>query len=669
MKGKKSHANPAINAEVSSVPRKVHSNYSQLNEKDKAVHRFAERCRLLLVEVQERSAILQQYASDLVVMDKDLREAQNQFEAEYDAMKTEMNEQEEEYMHKLATLREQKNQISYALTAATHTTSALVTRLSQFSQEKNELDSKELSLEKNSNEPVPQLALERIDFEIDQEKKKIDDFDKEINELNFVVNSIKEKSLTLIQQLNAEIQEQNKKKKMIKLAIENREQTTQQLKNEINNSQQSFQTLSTDEIRCLGEQSVAQKKITQIKARIEKAEKAHVDLIERLKPFQQNLLVFQKKVQKIQDEEKLYLDALSKRTEFDRGINASIQRAQLRSKEINSQFEIIRSQRKKLNITHFMEEEKLEELMNTEQNIHHEITEIENEIDAFHSEEVAAEEQMKSVAKSFDIYQEETLSFQKKLLEMQEIYNKFKNQINLSKKDQKQLVKQFKSIQNSDLILKNPEIDKEKSQVDALLKGYRIQISYTRDQCQNLTKVIKTEELKNAISNSEYRRMNSGIREYSQITESLDLSSFPSVYESNQDERKKKISILKYAIEDLEKRKKILQEKVTNSQLSVAKKTKQFTKSQNQLNQLKSGSKETKLNEIKENMKLRQAIANNLCNSVSQILETVTNSSQEWKAENYDANQEISELKKWNRIISNLQDKTEEIEIKSHIFA
>ena len=159
-----------IVSNVVTTPRKINKKYTKLSEKDRSVQQFAERCRKLLQEVQERSAVLQKYAADLVTMDKDLREAQRFFEEEYESTNTELNEQEEEYMHKLAALRQQKEQITNSLSTTTQTTSLIVSQISGFKNENQSLEEKRTILDKNLTKPVPQLQIERMDFDIDQEQ-------------------------------------------------------------------------------------------------------------------------------------------------------------------------------------------------------------------------------------------------------------------------------------------------------------------------------------------------------------------------------------------------------------------------------------------------------------------------------------------------------------------
>ena len=665
MKNKKSK-DLQINAEVSSAPRKVFSNYAQISEKDKSVQRFSNRCRMLLNEVQERSATLQQYASDLVSMDKDLREAQNNFDEEYEATKIEMEEQEEEYMHMLATLREQKEQLSNALSAATKSTSALVSRISKFAEEKNSLESKETGFEQDIQK-VPQIALEKMDFEIDQERKRISELDIEIAELNQAVTNVTTKSQSLIQEYNTIMQKQKTVKQVINDESKSKENDSNLFKSNITSSTASFQTLSANEIKLLGMQSVAKKKIQNLNEKIENIDKMHQDVIEKLKPFQANLLVFQQKLQTIKDEENQFHEAINKRTEFDRGIKASIQRAQLRSNEIYNQLQIIRDRKKKVTVDQFMEEENIEKLTTEEKKALVKIGEIEEEINEFNSEESKVDKQMKSISNQYETYQNETISFQKNVLSMQRVYKDLKEKINSFKKEQKGLVKTFKELKNSNYDLSGPEIDKEKKQVESILKGYRTQISYSKDQIQNLNKIIKTEELKSAIGSSELRRLNANYKENTKFLSNSSFSSVSSIYETNQDERKKKIGVLKYAIEDLEKRKSELQTKITYMQVSIAEKTKEITKSQNEIDKSRKEIKESKLNELQENLEPRISLAKSLCQSVTSVIIEINKSIDNWKKENFNSIKEVSELKQWNKVISSFHDKAEDLEIQTQV--
>lgn len=657
--------NSNIVSDVASTPRKINKDYSRLSEKDRSVQQFAEKCRSLLIEVQERSAVLQKYASDLVTMDKDLREAQRYFEDEYNSTNTELTEQEDEYMHKLATLRQQKEQITNSLSATTQTTSLIVEQISQFEKEYKSLDEKKINIDKNLSHPVPQLGIERIDFDIDQEKKNISDVDFEIQQTSENIETISEKSINLIQTLNIEIQNQNKKKKIVNDTKDKYGQESQSIKDNIDSSNQQFQSLSQDEVRFLGEQSLTQKKIQSLNQKIVNTDKMTAIIFQQLKPYKQNLAIFQSKLQKIKDDEKIFTDALTKKAQFERGINESTQRSKLRSKEIESQLELIRAQKKKVMVNHFMEEEKIENLVSEEKNALKSVAEVEEDISNFELDIMEVNKQMESIAAEYDVFQNDTLKYQKKLLQMQEVYKQLKDSINSSKKVLKRYVKQIKSVQDASLIPSDPEITKEKNLVDALLKGYRIQIAYTRDKCNNISNVIKTEELKNAIGQSEMRRINNSYKEHSKVKSFGNTTNLSTANDSSKGDN---IKLLKKAIFDLEEKKKELEAKIVNSQKSMSEKTEIYTKSQNQLNQFKFDldPKEIKLNQLKENMKTRFSVAQSLCESIRQVMLKVNKSIKDWSQDSMES-KEITELKQWNSTITSLSDIVEEIQTKSQL--
>lgn len=245
---------------------------------------------------------------------------------------------------------------------------------------------------------------------------------------------------------------------------------------------------------------------------------------------------------------------------------------------------------------------------------------------------------------------------------MQQVYKQLKDSINESKKDLKKYVKQIRSLQNASYLTSDPEIDKEKNLVDVLLKGYRTQIAYTREQCNKVANVIKTEELKNAINQSEMRRLNNSYKEQSTLKS---FSNTSKINESKNDN----ISVLKRAIFNLEEKKKELELKIANSQKSMSEKTEIYTKSQNKLNQYKFelDPKEIKLNQLKENMKNRTLIAQLLYESIKQVMAKVNTSINDWSQDNIESNKEISELKQWNSTIASLNDSAEEIQAKSQL--
>lgn len=655
-----------IISEVSSTPRRVNSNYTRLSEKDIGINRFAAKCKTLLIEVQQRSATLQKYATDLVTMDKGLREAQRQFEIDFQNAEKDMSEQEEEYIHKLATLRQQKEQISNSLSVASQTTSTILSRIAQFSEESKNLDERHTDTQKIISAPVQQLSIERIDFDIDQEKSNISDLDYKIQIINDQIENQAEKGSSLLQTLNKEIQTQNSKRKNLEATKKACEEESQNIKNDIALSAKNFQSLSDKEIKLLGEQSLTQKKIQTLNEKVEKNDKLTVIIFQQLKPYRQNLAIFEKNLKTIKDEEQQFIDAINKKAQFEKGIKESTQRSLLRSKEIESQLVSLRATKKKLLVNHFMEEEKIEGLHNEETQALREIGDLEEEMANFQNEEDTVSTQMKSIEADYEDYQKETLNYQKKILKMQEVYKQLKDSFKSSKKTLKEYVKKLKEVENSNLQPLDSEIEKEKQLVNALLKGYRVKIDYTRDQCANLANSIKTEELKSAIGNSEMRRLNTSYRKQSQF--STNETSFSNTYESIQEERKKSTTVLNKIIAELEEKKKELENKITNSHVSIQNKTELYTKTQNELNKLEFDPNELKLNELRDKLKNRMDTAKSLIDTTTQIISKVNSSADEWKTIT-DPSKEISKLKTWHSVVVTFNDIVENIEMKSKILA
>jgi uncharacterized protein (DUF3084 family) len=125
----------AVNSHISAVPRNLFSHMNLLNEKERSLKRFAASVRAQFAEIQQRSAILQQYASELVEMDKQLRAAESAFEEQYDSRLGELNEQEDEYLQRLAELRQQRQESEQWLNSFARVSGNLLESVTAAAQE------------------------------------------------------------------------------------------------------------------------------------------------------------------------------------------------------------------------------------------------------------------------------------------------------------------------------------------------------------------------------------------------------------------------------------------------------------------------------------------------------------------------------------------------------
>jgi chromosome segregation ATPase len=195
----------AVDSHLLAIPRNLFSQRTSLAERERNLQQYAATVRSQIAEIQRRSTTLQQYANDLIEMDKKLRAAENELEVQYKNRISEIADQEEEYLHTLAQIREQKKGIDQRLSHYSQVSATIVDSITATAKEESELKVANVNIESlttQARKRIAQISLERLHFEVGQEEKRIEEIKYAIDQELVVLKEISAQGDDLLQTLN-----------------------------------------------------------------------------------------------------------------------------------------------------------------------------------------------------------------------------------------------------------------------------------------------------------------------------------------------------------------------------------------------------------------------------------------------------------------------------------
>lgn len=639
-----------VNANVNTLPHDIMSRVSHLSERERNVKQNAEKCKNQILEIQMRSDTLQQYADHFIEMDTKLKEAQNLFEEEYEEELNTIADQEDEYLHKLAALRQQKQQNEQALAHFAQMSATILDTISKCNEEDTHLDqdqTKAVYLSEEAKKQIAQVSIEKIDFEVDQIKTKLAKINQKIGRTEQKIQDLRSKGKQILDDMNQEIIRTKKlNSEIASFKIKSTEENDK-IQNEIQETNQSTDQYHSSEIYALAQQKILRASIEKFKNLIYEAKKKLNEANDQLKPHNKKLNERDQEVKAIRKEVNQYEEAVIRHREFERGISSSSQRANLRAEEILKSIESIYTQKKKISIDQFLEQEKIENYQTEENKISESLEQVEHDMNMINEEESQIKSTFMDFSERFDSRAKLEAKQQKTYQDALDLLRELKDKLIEPRKEEKELVKRMKALKNGAFKCEGPELEEEKRRHEVIQRGYDYQITFTQDQCVSLQKAVKTEELKNAIAQSEYKRFTSSKGSMMNSEKSVTIQEL----EQRKADRKRKLQSLHEKIKGLEGKKNYLHTKLINARYNIQQRSSSDV--DNNINDTSEINQDA-FNKLNHNEKVEA-----FCKEAEKIYELIKNAISGFQS-TYDSSRTKTQIKEWNDTISSVLDATED---------
>jgi chromosome segregation ATPase len=629
---------------------------SVLTDRERSIKHLEATRQMQILEIQNRWATLQQYANELVDMDKQLRAAENDFEVRYDNRLQELADQEEESLHVMARIREQKQQLEQRVVAYTQISTTILNTIADTTKEEAELKVNVVNIESltpKAREQIAQVSLERLHFDLDECQTQVQTCASDIDRQTIIVKQISSQSAELMQKLNAVLsQKRGLEAERQKLQDSNGREVSE-LSDHIEQSKAEYQQTSDEEIRTLAMQSLTKKSIKSLKQRLSDCHRSRIAFEMEVQPRREQLLLQSSDLASVQTDTHRYREAMDRQEEFRRGIKESTERAQLRESEIAVLLEQIRAQRKHVAIEKFMCDDAIETSTESECGVRKKLAVVDQEAQIFAEEEEEFDRDYDAVSNEVRERQSLDSSAQEMRDRTSEVYQKLKDRIAEVRKDEKHIVRRIKELREDIGPVDGPEIDKETRRVGILVKGYETQIKYRSDQIVNLTQAIRCEMLKQSVSGAEHKRMS---YESSSLVGG-DLSALT----ERQDDRNRNVRTLADDVADLQQRAEELQSRLTNRRLLLTDKAQQLAVDEEGLPVT---SKRGNLSEVGVRLQASAALAEKFTARTEPAVQKVQTEVEFWRQ---NSGFDPDAMKRWFQVVTSLIDECEDLQLHSDL--
>jgi hypothetical protein len=643
---------PAVNSHLSAVPRNLFSQMTSLTEKERYLQRHAATVRSQIAEIQRRSTTLQQYANDLVEMDKKLHAAENELEAQYQNRLSEMADQEDEYLHTLARIREQKQEIDQRLGHSSQVSATILDSIKATQQEESELKVTNVNIESlttRSCQRIAQTSLERLHFEVSQEEKRIGETTSAIDQERIVVKEISAQGDDLLQTLNQAICHQRELESRLSERNGIKSLDSDEIRQKIQSSKDDYSQCAAEEIKLMAMQSILRKDIKKLKQKYSDARQATLEFTQAVKPHRDHLAINNGRIEDVRRQTRQFQEALDQQLEFWKGIRVSTDRAKLREQEMQTALGLIRSQAKKATLETFLKQDEMDELSLSERSVSVELAEVDHDIEVFAEEEEEFDRQCSTMSLSVTVHEEQERDFHSLVDSHHKVQRSLKGKIRELRKEERAIVKRLKQLRGDVPDYDGPEIDRERRRWDVLIKGYQTQLVLAEDQVTKIARNVKVEELKANVAMSEQRRIVAGL--------SVDRPSDVSLDEQKK-RQKQKLKTQLDELEDLRERREALQAKLANRRLAIAEKTK---KVEDDMRELPAQSRQSELALLQAGFEQRREAAERFCRLAQAATAGVAETIKVCKA-----NEKVGpgSVKEWYQTVSAMINEMEELNLR-----
>ena len=602
-------------------------------------------------DIGARPGTLDDYAERLVQMERDIKQERNQFEEDYDTMLGDLADQEEKLKTTLVQIRQKKREIGKRLNECIQVSSSLLTSIAETRKQEKELAETQAGFELKETESQTEapLSVEEMKTEIKFTQKKLEEVKKQIGAEEGVVQGIdkaKSELSSRVAAVNEQKEELNAKKaKILKSRQDSMDEISRRKAKYMFESEQS----SGNEIRLMAERLVLQKAIDETTKKIAQRDAEQAKFDADSKPRREMFAKHDRQLEDIRTHTKTFMEALSRRQEFSKGMQAAIDRTILREKEIAASRELLQKQLKKVRVDQFLLEEDVEDKEKQEIEIRKALQELEEELHEFTSEQTTIEEELEQVSQRESTERATEREFQKIVDMTVDTYNALKDRVKKLEKEEQKAIKKLRAPKQP-IRPEGQDVDEARRRADVISRGYEAQICHTVDQCANLRKSIELEEMK----------VNLGRCEQKRIGTSIDRLSSTSFVSNRQD--RSRIDMLEGSIRETEQRISDLRQKLASQRLSLTSKSVEIGRTSEQFPE---PSKDDELISIQVGCEKRAVIAGDFCKAMEAVIPRIQKSIEEWKTG--DLTKEGSLLKAWFQEISAIMDRVEDIEIRANI--
>ena len=636
-----------VNENINAVPIDINSRIAEISGKESVLKQFAKKCKIQANEIKQRTATLNMYANNLLVIDTNLKKEKNAFTQEINNQFADLNEHENELNEEIncANTQHQENEKRIELIEQ------MKAKTNELCEEnENQYQTLTKRLEELNEKPIPKeddvvpdSLLDEYRKKVKKNKEKSKPIEDQIEKENQNIATIESTRQSIIEKIERVNKRRSDVRKLMDEESETQDQSITGVNRKMAKAKKNIEKINQLHVDLEAHSLSLKSRAVRIQKRIDTFANKEIKLNNAIDAARGNGQTLSNNLNELQAQIKQYRDAYEKRREFYKNIDISNQRAAHRTNEISTELATTRDIQKKTDIEQFETEMKIEKCIEQENDLNEEVGKIEQEMTIVEQQE-----------------NESTLAFnetQNELSQIEESEKMYQDQQNKLSAENKQLKGKIKEAHNDERLLieaykkakaglcseSDPEIKEEQESINAFVNGYTAKLQFINDSIKTLKAQIKTGELRSAFYNSEYKRS-------SVICSTLSSQIIQSPMRTRVTKKDQNVTTEISRLESAIKEKKT---SIKNLEASIA------TKSRAQIND----TQETNYQEV---LNQRMKIANDFITQAEKLLDEVQKAKNGFN-DNEKSLRDVVKVSEWNEMISKMVDNAEDIEMEAEL--
>lgn len=493
------------------VPKDVSVKVKEITNRERLIQELGSNCKAQVNEIKNRTAILNQYATNLIEIDKNIKRDRASFEQDYNSRLTEVSSQ---ITFSTESYEQLSIQLQHIISANIHSEQMKKKFIQNIEIGEGELKALHETLKKydeytdnntyedyeNSNSE-PHISIKKLKIKL---KKVNDDIAEQKESVELISN--------LVEQLSTRRKDACKHTEELEMEIESKLTNNRvQLKNIREKlSRSSGQKV---ELTDIDEQlnvsiDVLQQKNQKLSAKIAYLDKKEGNIIRSLTPLRERDFENKNVINSIKEEAAKFISAKEARITLFKNIEVSKQRASCRSNEIAAEISTTRQLKKKAIVEAFELEATTNRMIEDEDSININIEKANQELSVVSEEEDKIMVQYNTTNDYVREIENDDLAYEQTKEGLKSSLKDLKSKIKEHHEEEKLLVQQYHEVKQSSKIDILPEIIEVRTSFDNIINGYNSKLIFVRDGNIRLQQLVETEMLRNQIGNSEMKRIN-----------------------------------------------------------------------------------------------------------------------------------------------------------------